>query len=274
MSEADSMVEQWCYLCGKGIESGAMVSGDHRVPSALLVRKQPKVKGRDYAGKAPTHPACNNRFLAENHCAAALKLLPLLLNPECASFIPLPGKPETRFLALNSTYFKDLTPQEKRLLNFVDLRESPVGDIRSGSAFAGKAPVADPISGAVKAILSVLAKSSAALLVERHLREIPPLWRIHAMPYTGATDHLDFDEIYGTTVPFDDGVKAWIKCLPSGDFSVSYRAGEVVAFFIFEFSGHDHLVRQILQRFGDTTSWMFESHQLMDLANSPWQLSG
>ena len=49
-----------CYLCGLPI-SGRK-SDDHVVPKQLLRRKQPKVKGFDYAGMLPSNAKCNNQF--------------------------------------------------------------------------------------------------------------------------------------------------------------------------------------------------------------------
>ena len=49
-----------CYLCGLSIS--CQKSDDHVIPKQLITRKQPKVKGFEYAGKLPSHAECNNRF--------------------------------------------------------------------------------------------------------------------------------------------------------------------------------------------------------------------
>lgn len=70
-------MEDLCYLCGKAIEPGQPVTGDHVVPVVFLERKQPKTPGFDYTGRMRTHQACNNHFSDETFFKQAIHLLEL-----------------------------------------------------------------------------------------------------------------------------------------------------------------------------------------------------
>ena len=88
---------------------------------------------------------------------------------------------------------------------------------------------------------SVLAKSAAALLVSRHLIEIPASWRIYASAYWDEGVIFDLDESVGATTPFDDGLKVWIRPASKHDWQVIYKSDQLVLIFLFSFSNADSL---------------------------------
>lgn len=119
--------------------------------------------------------------------------------------------------------------------------------------------------------LAVLTKSAAALLVARHLCKIPPRWRVLAIPYSGATEAADFDEILGNTQPFDVGVKIWLRRFDSGDWFALYRAQNILVFFLFRFSETATIWNGMIERFQNTGCLSFEGEHLNALINYQWR---
>lgn len=262
-------MEQLCYLCRKPIAEGTK-SDDHVVPQHLLKRKQPKVKGFDYGGVLPTHTECNNRFGPEAYCAKALQLIAVLNDERCVSTYLHKDDPKIIMMALNSECLKGFTRQDLQFFKFIDVREKDTAEWSSPSFFSGK-PKTDPIRDALFVALAVLAKSAAALLVSRHLAQLPERWRILAMPYFGATDALDFDSLFGKTKPFDIGVKVWLRALESGDWFTIFRAHNVLVFFLFQLFGSDQVWDGVLTSFRDAERLLFEGNRLTDLIDYQWQ---
>lgn len=119
--------------------------------------------------------------------------------------------------------------------------------------------------------LAVLTKSAAALLVARKLQALPTGWRVLAIPYSGATEALDFDSLFGDTKPFDIGVKVWIRPSESGDWFALYRARNVLIYFLFHFSDTDVIWEGMLARFPDAERLSFQGTRLNELIDYRWQ---
>ena len=224
---------QICYLCSHPVDQDS--SGDHAVPKLLISRAQPKAKGFDYGGVLATHAECNNRFGPETYCAKALRLIEVLHDPKCVSKFQHKSDPSIRMMALNSECFKGFTKQDLAFFKFIDVRGRTLAEFSAPSFFSDK-PKTVPIRDALFVALSILTKSAAALLVARHLHVPPASWDVLAIPYTGATEAHDFDEIFGATKPFDVGVKVWLRRFESGDWFALYRARNVLVFFLFRIS--------------------------------------
>ncbi len=253
-----------CYLCGQEIIESDVNSDDHVVPQQLISRTQPKVKGFDYGGFLPTHEICNNRFGPETYCLKAIKLITVLNNENCVSLHK--DKP---IMVLNSDCFKEFNQRDLKFFKFIDVRESSVEDISQSSFYTDKQK-ANPKRDALFTLLAVLTKSVAALLVARHLHEVPPRWKVLAIPYTGTTEAVDFDEFFGNTKPFDLGVKVWVKQTNTGDWFAAYKTQNILVYFLFKFSGTDTFWNGMAERFPDADCFCFESDNLNALIDYQW----
>jgi len=257
-----------CYLCSLPVAQSS--TDDHAVPKQLISRAQPKAKGFDYGGVLPTHAECNNRFGPETYCTKALRLIEVLYDPKCVSKFQHKNDPSIRMMALNSECFKGFTKRDLAFFKFIDVRDKSVSEFLKPSFFSGK-PKAIPIRDALFVALAVLTKSTAALLVARHLHEPPASWKVLAIPYTGATEAHDFDSIFGNTKPFDIGVKVWLRRFESGDWFALYRARNVLVFFLFRLSSIDDNWNGMLARFKDAERLSFSGARLTDVIDYEWQ---
>lgn len=259
---------QICYLCGLAIDEKS--TGDHAVPKHLISRAQPKAKGFDYGGVLPTHADCNNRFGPERFCTKALKLIDVLHDPKCVSKFQHKDDPSIRIVALNSDCFEGFTKHDLAFFKFIDVRDQTVAEFSQPSFFLDK-PKTLPIQDALFIALAVLTKSTAALLVARHLNQPPAYWKVLAVPYVGATEAHDFDSILGATKPFDIGVKVWLRRFESGDWFALYRARNVLVLFLFHLSSVDDNWNGMLARFANAERLLFTGDRLTDLIDYKWQ---
>jgi len=256
-----------CYLCSSAIVEEP--SGDHAVPASLIEREQPKMRGYDYAGLVRTHVDCNNRFGPETYVTKALDLVAAWGDPEIFLERQHASNPDIKIMAINADRFPAFNEGDLRFFKIIDVRNLEQSGWSSAEFFRGKKR-SNPLREALIVALSVLAKSSAALLVKRHRVELPQVWRIYSFPYAGATDDLDFDEILGQTKPFDDGVKTWIKKMDTEDWFVVYKARGVLLFNVFVFSNTDVLAT-VGSRFADTDRFYFEGATLNELLSIGWK---
>lgn len=258
-----------CYLCGTAIESST-VSKDHVVPRQFIVRKQPMVKGYDYAGKLPTHDVCNNRFGPEVYSQKAIVLIQALYDQDCFLLKEHSRDSNIKVMALNSDCFPGFTEADLKYFKFIDVRNVDYEEWSDPSYFKDKKK-SNPKRLALDTALSVLCKSSAALLVSRKLTRLPSCWRVLAVPYIGGSN-LDFDEILGETKPFEIGVKAWVKQLETGDWVVVYKASGVFIYFLFGLANFD-LSRSLLQPlFEGADEFLFEGSKLVELLDWNWKI--
>lgn len=262
-------MEGTCYLCGMPIRDETSTD-DHAVPKQLISRPQPKTKGFVYGGVLPTHAECNNRFGPEIYCSKALELISVLHDEKCVSKFPHKDDPAIQVMALNSDCLKHFTRRDLQFFKFIDVRDKDVAEFSVPSFFSGK-PKTNPMRDALFVVLAVLTKSAAALLVARKLQELPTGWRVLAIPYSGATEALDFDSLFGDTKPFDIGVKVWIRPFESGDWFALYRARNVLIYFLFHFSDTDVIWEGMLALFPDAERLSFQGTRLNELIDYRWQ---
>ena len=262
------MSEVICYLCGKPIEETTS-SGDHAVPAALITRTQPKVRGFDYAGKIPTHETCNNRFGPETYVTKALDLLEVLADKK--NYLTLQNRqhPEITIQALDASKLPSLTQKDLEFFKMIDVRDSDVRSLNDPDFYRDK-PKTNPTRDALYVALSVLTKSAAALLIKRKIHSVPKSWKVYAIPYSGASDQLDFDEVVGETQPFENGIKAWIRQLDDyQDWLVLYRAKSLLVYLIFVFEDHDPLPF-LKHKYPESEIHLFSGAAINDMLAKSW----
>jgi hypothetical protein len=258
-----------CYLCGKPLQDEAP-SQDHVVPKTLIQRNQPKVKGFDYAGTLPTHAVCNNEFGPEKFVSKALDFLDALHNPEVFFEYPHPKDPKARMMALNSALLPAFTKQDLQFFQIIDAREKSEEQLHELSLIEGRKPV-NPRLRALHVALAVLTKSVAALIVSRKLKSVPQKWDVLAIPYVGDADAIDFDDLFGSTEPFDVGVKVWLGELETNDYVAAYRAKSVIVFFLFRFSASTVAWERMLSLFKSAPRLRFLGSSLIEVTKYAWE---
>ena len=257
-----------CYLCGLPVSG--QESDDHVVPKQLIKRKQPKVKGFDYAGMLLSHPDCNNQFGPETYCKKAMSLIHVLHDNNCFLKRWHPDNPNIEILAIDSNCLSAFSQQDLQFFKFIDVRNKKLSKWSSPSFFTSK-PKTNPLKRALFVSLSVLAKSASALLVSRELKYIPKQWRIIAIPYYGKDNKIDFDELVGNTKPFDVDVKIWLKPVNNGNLWVIFKAFDFVTFMFYWFSciSSDIVERSPFR--SEAQCFEFQSPRLIDLINYQWK---
>ena len=257
-----------CYLCGLPIKDGSF-SDDHAVPVALMARTQPKAKGFDYGGKLPTHAECNNRFGPETYVAKAIDLLEFLAGTEGHHDYQHRTHPHITIKALDSSKLPKFTRRDMAFFKFLDVRDKDDAEFSDPEFFVGK-PKKNPTRDALYVAMSVLAKSAAALLIKRDLHAVPSAWRIYAVPYSGATDAISFDEPLGRTKSFDTGIHVWRKQLGDTEWFVAFRAKSILLYLVFVLADKDMgpMIRQI---FNDPQVHEFTGSCLNALLTTGWR---
>lgn len=258
-----------CYLCGKPVEAYEE-SGDHVVPKTLIERAQPRAKGFDYAGKISSHRACNNEFGPESYASKALDLVAALHNVDCVHEYPHPADPDLQMMALKSSCLPGFTRRDMSYFKISDVTSKSTTEIHDLSMLEGRQPV-NLKRLALFTPLAVLAKSASALLVSRKLATPPSAWDILAIPYVGDAHAIDFDDLFGATVPFDIGVKVCLGPLETGDYLVIYRAKRLIVYFLFRFSESPAAYNRMLKQFTGGSRLRFQGSTLMELINYAWR---
>jgi hypothetical protein len=252
-----------CYLCGNPL--GDVESDDHVVPSTLIQRSQPKVKGFEYAGKLPTHQKCNNHFGPEKYAAKALALLAALDDPNTFLERVLVRNPAIKVLAINADKLPTFTRKDLEFFKITDVRAKEEREWSTPEFFRDKKRT-NPLRDATYVALSVLAKSAAALLIKRKGLAIPSSWRIFACPFTGSLSGLNLS---GEALALDHGVHAVIKQASNGDWFVAFEAHKVVVFLLFAFVATSP---EPITSLGllDADWFVFESNAINDLLQKSW----
>jgi hypothetical protein len=258
-----------CYLCGKPVEAHED-SGDHVVPKTLIERTQPRVKGFDYAGKLPSHLTCNNEFGPETYASKALDLIAALYDDDCVFEYPHPANPNFQMMALKSTCLPNFTRRDLSYFKIIDATSKSKAEVHDLDLLEGRRPV-NPKRLALFTALAVLTKSAAALLVSRKLAATPNAWDVLAIPHVGDAHALDFDDLFGPTIPFDAGVKVWLGQLETNDYLVIYRVKRVIVYFLFRFSASPAAYIRMLEQFTGGSRLRFEGETLMELVNYAWR---
>lgn len=245
-------------------------SGDHVVPKTFIEREQPRVKGFDYAGKLPSHKTCNNAFGPETYATKALDLIAALHDEDCTFEYPHPLKPEFQMMALKSSCLPNFTTRDLSYFKIINATSKSNDEIHDLGLLEARKTV-NPKRQSLFTALAVLTKSAAALLVSRKLFTTPSAWDVLAIPHVGDAHALDFDDIFGPTIPFDSGVKVWLAHLETNDYLVIYRIKRVVIYFLFRFSSAPAAYNRMLNQFTGGSRLRFQGKTLMELVSYTWR---
>jgi len=179
--------------------------------------------------------------------------------------------PNLRVLFINKDKFPGLTELDLQFFGIVDAsREHPTG-VPPPDFFRGRKKT-NLVRDAMYVAFSVIAKSSAALLITRHQVPIPTQWKIYATAYWDHADIFDLDEHVGETIPFDDQLKAWIQPAKANVWQVIYRYGYLVVILIFDFATvKTDVLEQVRSTLNDCEFHVFVGGCLNDLMRHGWQ---
>ena len=263
-----------CYLCGKPILPEQESNKDHVVPKVLLQKKQPKIQGFDYGGKLITHQACNNKFgegssNLEVICKKALDLLYILLDEKCYIKRYCKGNPNLGLLVLDSTYLKGFTNRDLEFFGINDVRNKEYTSWSNVSYLETLEPI-NPRIKPTNIALTVLAKSSAAILVSRYKVLPDSTWKITVYPGLDDDDSIDMNDLMGRTQPFDIGVKVWIRNVSNEHLLVAYKHKKIITFFNFSFFDDTALDNILPMIFPNREIFQYRSNNLIDLVGYDW----
>jgi hypothetical protein len=264
-------MDKICYLCGELIPKEEE-SEDEVVPHQFIKRSQPKAKGFDYAGKVTTHRKCNNDFggASESTCQKALELSAALHDENCFILRQHTESPEIKLLAFREECLKSFTKKDLEFFGIIELRGKNYSDWSKPSFFGDKKKLDDPFEKPRDVIVSVLAKSAAAILVKRCEVSPDSRWRILATPLVGKDVGQLFEGLMETTGPFEVGMQAWLRQNERGEWLVGYIVGEICVIFIFVFSSDDSSFKERVKILDEFEHFLFESNKLIDMASYHW----
>jgi SEC-C motif len=256
-----------CYICGNAIGPGEASTDDHRVQRLLLEGAQPRRRGFDYGGVAPTHAECNNEFRDEVNAAAALRIMRALSQPNATIFGVHPDDPTLPVQALNSEIFGAFTDAE---LAHFKIGNATTSDTLPTPAEIRKGTKSNLLKQTVPIALSVLVKSSTALLVDRHgLPASAPrtIWATAWQPDPGFVQTLREDGYK----PFHEEV-FWKVNAEKDVIEVRYYAHGILVYFWF--MQHPTLAQQqrLIAALPQVDHWVFEGSSLRELETRPWKL--
>jgi hypothetical protein len=267
--------EPICYLCSGPIDNSEDISEDHVIPHQFIKRNQPKAKGFEYGGKLPTHKTCNHHFgsevaKAEVICQKALAMLRVLHDPKCVSVTRHKSDPSIPILVIHPDCLNDFTQPEKAFFGLIETSDRAPEAWQSPSFFTDKQKV-NVFARARSVVLTVLAKSAAAILIKRRHITLSSAWRILAVPYFVGDTDIDLNEIFGLTKPFEIGVQAWIDQHSNGDWMVVYKAQGLLVIFHFALTRDDTTFQISKLLFPKDKQYVFEADKLIDLIGYDWE---
>lgn len=258
-----------CFLCGEALDGN--LDEDHIV-QRQFVKGQPKQKGLDYTGTIEVHESCNKDFgnqssNAESIFPKALQLLKLLFHQKYL-LRQKKSEPELRIMAITENDLNGFSKSDLEYFGLIDGRELPYSQITSSAFFKDKQQI-DPFKKPINIALTVLAKSSAALLYKRHSFYPIDSWNIFATSFLG-DPAIDYDTILGETKPFSSGVKAWIKQYENGDWFCAYKLDELNVYFVFLKSEDLSSIKDLKQTLPEYDIAFFRSKKLTDMIGYEW----
>ena len=258
----------YCYLCGQLID-GATNSRDHVIPRTLRGKEPPKVKGIDYGGVLPTHSECNNRFGDEKHVNKALQLLGALNDSNTTLVRPARGSRNGRVLVLNGKKLTGFGSRDLRFFGIHDARNDSVASFNDFEYYADK-PRINFKKTVLCTIVSVLAKSAAALLVSRHLSEPPTKWHIVCVPYAGDMTRTELSPFFKENRHFAKEIRVWTNRLETSSWVSVYATSSATVLLFFLMDDDCNLVTKIPERFPLEECIEFRGKSLMDLVGHDW----
>jgi len=258
-----------CYLCGLPITG--KVSRDHVVPKQMIKRLQPRAKGYDYADTIDSHETCNNLFGPEGYLRAAITILAGLNDSEAVVYKQHVTNPNLCVLFINAEKFPGLSELDLQFFGIANAPNEHPNGVPPPEFFHGRRKT-NLLRDAMYTAFSVIAKSSAALLLTRHSISIPTQWKIYATAYWDQSDVFDLDEHVGKTIPFDDGLKAWIKSASADAWQVIYRYEHLVVVLLFDFAtAKTNVLEQLRNALSSCEIHAFIGGCLNDLMRPGWQ---
>jgi hypothetical protein len=201
--------------------------------------------------------------------AKGLDLLGVLHEPTFGSPLQHRIRPDITILPLDASKLSHFTQRDLIFFKMIDVRELDVSELSDPDFYTGKVKT-NPIRDALFIVLSVVAKSAAALLVKRYLREVPGFWRMYAQPYTGSLSHFDLSGLLGENKPFDKEMRVWIVELPNRNWHVIYAAEGTLVFLTFAFNDRRRLLREIKDTHADAHTFYFAGTCINELLVAGW----
>ena len=225
------MTNRSCYLCGKEFLSDDVITDDHVVPEALLEKRaQPKVRGTDYAGFIKTHRTCNNHFSDETFVRKAMQIIELDLSGAMHNALQNVTDTSISILPVTEDQIPNFGKNDFSRFKIIDTRAIPYEEFTNPKFLEGK-PKTNIRKESMHALMTVLAKSSAALLVKRFLRVVPSHWLILASMYY--VREINLDDLFRGIKPFDKFNRARIERQRDGEWSVLFQHRSVLVSFNF-----------------------------------------
>lgn len=270
-------MEQKCYLCGgKPILEGE-ISRDHVVPHQLIMRDQSGIaQGYDYGGFLPAHKeSCNNKFggrsaRAEYSWRTALQLGNVLHDPNCFKEFQRIDRPDVILSVLKDECLDKFSKDDLDFFGITEVRGKDYADWSSPSFWTDKKRI-DAYEKPRNIILSVLAKSAAAVLVKRCGIAPQASWRILATLIVGENVSVLMDEFLKPSKPFDVNLSVKATQTETGDWFVCYVVGKFAAWFSFAVSEDNTWFNMLGSEFEDWGCYLFESDRLLDLIGYDWK---
>lgn len=259
-----------CYLCGKPITPDESSSRDHVVPTVLLGKQPPKVRGYDYAGWLLTHSHCNNHFSDETFFNSALYLVQYSRSGNTQDTYQNVNLPNVTVLPFTATQIPKFIDRDFKRFKFIDTRKIAIEELKNPEFYADKSKC-NLLQMAMYAAMTVMAKSSAALLVKRELKKVPQCWRIFATPFD-VSDGSNLSSIFGETTPFGPNTKAVLEEICPDEWLVSYQHQNLLILFLFVFHHSDVNLHKVFN-FPESEIHKYSGSSLNELLTNQWQVS-
>jgi hypothetical protein len=268
-------MEPRCYLCGGKPIAEREMSKDHVVQHQLIKRDQPIARGYDYGGFLPTHKECNNKFggksaRTEYAWRTALQLENVLQDENCFRRRQRIDQPDVILLVLKDDCLRSFSRDDLEFFGITDVRRKDYDDWSSPSFWKDKKKI-DPYERSTNIILSVLAKSAAAILVKRCGIAPQASWRILATLVIGENVSVLADEFFRPSKPFDLNLSIKVAQTETGDWVVCYVVGKLAALLSFAVSEDNTWFNARKSAFEDWGCYLFESDRLLDLIGYNWK---
>jgi hypothetical protein len=272
----EERMEPKCYLCGgKPIPKGEM-SKDHVVQHQLILRDQSGIaQGYDYGGFLPAHKDCNNKFggrsaRTEDSWRTALRLGNVLHDENCFKQFQRVDQRDVILFVLKDECLSTFSKDDLEFFGITEVLGKDYGDWSSPSFWKDKKRI-DPYEKPRNIILSVLAKSAAAILVKRCGIAPEASWRILATLVVGENVSVLMDEFFIPSKPFDVDLNIKATQTETGDWFVCYVVGKLAAWFSFAVSQDNTWFNMIGPEFKDWGCYLFESDRLLNLISYDWK---
>lgn len=172
-------------------------------------------------------------------------------------------------LALNEVKLPGFRPRDFRFSGIHDARNDSPEGFDDPAYYVGK-PRTDFRRTVVCTSLTVLAKSAAALLVSRHLAELPDSWDIVCVCGVGDAIGADLAPMFRETRTFAPDVRISAKRFERCSWVSVYVTGSATVCFFFLSDSDRKLVEGIRERFAGVPCLRFQASSLTSLVGNDW----